>query len=48
MDMKHRLDAVARYRTIRREQRASTVRLVLIVMGILAASVWWLATNLRS
>jgi hypothetical protein len=45
--MKHRTDVETRYRTFRREQRASTMRLVLIVMGILAASVWWMAENLR-
>lgn len=48
MDAAHRKDVETRARKFLREQRASTVRLVVIVTGILAAAIWWLATNLRS
>jgi hypothetical protein len=47
MDAARKKDVEARYRTFRREQQASTVRLVVIVMGVLAAAVWWMAENLR-
>jgi hypothetical protein len=48
MDAAHRKQVETRYRTFRREQRTSTVRLMVMVVGILAVSIWWLATNLRS
>lgn len=40
-------DTELRLRAIRRE-RWREVRLVLVVVGILAVSVWWLVTNVRS
>jgi hypothetical protein len=46
MNARPRQDGETRYRTLRRQQRASTLRLVLIVVGITAASIWWLWMNL--
>jgi len=48
MTKRHQGDVETRYRTLRRQQRASTIRLVLLVVGITAAAIWWMAENLRS
>jgi hypothetical protein len=45
MDARNRPDGETRYRTLRRQQRTSTLRLVVLVVGITAASIWWLWMN---
>jgi hypothetical protein len=45
MTARHRHEAETHYRTLRRRQRASTLRLVVLVVGITAASIWWLWMN---
>jgi hypothetical protein len=46
MTARTRQEVETRYRTLRRQQRGSTLRLVVLVVGITAASIWWLWMNL--
>lgn len=43
-----RRDVETRYRVLRRQQRRSTVRLIVLVTAIAAVAIWWLVRNVRS